>query len=108
MSSNIEELIKNNPDVDLKVTTQEVQVGSVYPLYGMITAINVSQEIGKVFVELNKHIQIELSLQDEGKINLLKERILECAIFVAKVHSLEPMHLECKTVIFGKKQVAEN
>ena len=108
MSNYIEELIKGNPDVNIKVTPQEVQVGSVYPVYGMITAINVSECPGKVTVELNKNINIELKMHDQKKIDMLKERILECAIFIAKVESLDPVLLECKTVIFGKRQIATN
>ena len=107
-ASCIEELIKENPDVDLKVTSQEVQVGSVYPVYGMITNVTVSQEPGTVVVELNRQMQIELKMKDDEKINLLKERMLECAIFVSKVQSIDPILLECKTVIFGKKQTAMN
>ena len=110
----IEELLKENSDeVSLKVTSQEIKVGSIYPVYGMITAINVSGKSEeavpqKVTVELNKNILIDLKVQSQEKIDLLKERMLECAIFVAKVQSVEPMLLECQTVIFGKKQVANN
>ena len=108
MTISIEELLKENPEVDLKISPQEVQVGGVYPVYGMITDIKVSPEHGKVTIELNKHIYIELKMQSQEKIDMLKERLLECAIFISKVQSLDPVLLECQAVIFGKKQTAYN
>ena len=89
----------------LEVASGEVEVGGTYPIYGMITKfLDVSEE--KVVVELNFSIQATMTIPDQTKINVLKERAFEPGIFVATVTSKEDslVKVDCSTVVFGKKQ----
>lgn len=88
----------------LEVSTGEVEVGGTYPIYGMITKF-LGDEEGKIKVELNFSIEATMSIPDETKINLLKERAFEPGIFVSTVTSKDGgVKVECSTVVFGKKQ----
>ena len=98
--------LQNGEQPELKVARTEVKVGEIYPVYGMITniiATDDKNENAGVIVELNKNIHILLKTVTPKKIEILKERILENAIFISKVQSLEPLALECQTIIFGRK-----
>ena len=88
----------------LKVTQGEVEVGNTYPIFGMITRF-IDDIPGKVVAEINYNIEAKFNVPDSTKLELLKERAFESGIFVSKVVSKEPVvKVECKTVIFGKKQ----
>ena len=88
----------------LEVTSGEVEIGSTYPIYGMITKF-LDEAPGKVIVELNFNIKASMSIPEPEKINLLKERAFEPGIFVSTVTSKEDgIQVECSTVVFGKKQ----
>ncbi|MDR2337890.1 MAG: hypothetical protein LBE20_04490 [Deltaproteobacteria bacterium] len=102
MTISIDDLINNNQDLELQVEHVKIQVGGVYPIYGMITDI-VIPSAGNVLIELNKHIHLQLKTTSQEKIDILKERILENAIFISKVQSLDPLMVECQTIIFGRK-----
>ncbi len=98
--------LQNGEQPELKITYAGLKVNEIYPIYGMITniiATDDKSENTSVVVELNKNIHILLKTVTSKKIELLKERILENAIFISKVQSLEPLALECQTIIFGKK-----
>ena len=82
----------------------EVEIGSTYPLYGMITKI-LDETPGHVVVELNFAIKATMSIPDGDKISLLKERAFEPGIFVSTVTTKEPkIEVDCSTVVFGKRQ----
>lgn len=89
----------------LEVTTGEVEVGNTYPIFGMITKI-IDEKPGKVIVELNNSIRAVMTVPDESKANVLKERAFEPGIFISKVTSKEPSNIcvDCSTVVFGKRQ----
>lgn len=82
----------------------DVEIGTTYPLYGMITKI-LDETPGNVIVELNFSIKAKMSIPDQEKINLLKERAFEPGIFVSTVTVKEPkIEVDCSTVVFGKRQ----
>ena len=88
----------------LELVHGEVEVGKVYPIYGMITDL-ISTEPGKVVAQINKSIIARINISDSEKIETLRQRAFESGIFVARVTETEPhVEVECKTIIFGKKQ----
>lgn len=88
----------------LEVATGEVEVGQTYPIYGMITKI-LNDTPGEVVVELNFSIQANMTIPDEKKVELLKERAFEPGIFVSTVKNKEEkIEVDCSTVVFGRKQ----
>lgn len=89
----------------LEVTTGDVEVGQTYPIYGMITKF-ISEAPGKVIVELNFSIQATMSIPEDSKVNILKERAFEPGIFVSTVTSKDDkgIAVDCSTVVFGKRQ----
>lgn len=88
----------------LEVAHGEVEVGSTYPIFGIITNF-IDDTPGQVVAEINYNIRAHMSVPDAVKVNLLKERAFESGIFIAKVLKKEPqVEIECQTVIFGKKQ----
>jgi hypothetical protein len=87
-----------------EVQVGEVEVGTTYPLYGMITKV-LDDTPGKVVVELNFTITANMSIPDPAKIELLKERAFEPGIFVSTVTNKAPrVEVDCSTVVFGKRQ----
>ena len=90
----------------LEVNAGNVEVGKTYPIFAMITRI-IDETPGALEVELNFSINAKMNVPDDTKIELLKERAFEPGIFVAKVLSNEAaIEVDCQTVIFGKKSVA--
>ena len=88
----------------LEVGTGEVVVGQTYPIYGMITKI-LDDSPGSVVVELNFSIKANMSIPDEKKVNVLKERAFEPGIFVSTIRSKDDeIEVDCATVVFGRKQ----
>lgn len=88
----------------LQVATGEVEIGQTYPIYGMITKL-LSDEPGNVIVELNFSIKAHMTIPDEQKVNILKERAFEPGIFVSTVKAKEDViEVDCTTVVFGKRQ----
>ncbi len=82
----------------------DVEVGTTYPLYGMITKI-LDDTPGHVIVELNFSITATMTIPDVQKIELLKERAFEPGIFVSTVTNKGPkIEVDCSTVVFGKRQ----
>lgn len=89
---------------ELKLEYREVEVGEVYPLYGYITKI-IEENGNNLTIEVNNNIELKLlSIDDVGKINIIKERVFEPAIFVSKINDSKDNRLfgECSVVIFGK------
>lgn len=102
--------LSSNEDSDLfsslglEVTSGEVEVGNVYPVFGAITRF-IDETPGAVVAELNNHIIIKMNVPDETRLSVLRERAFETGIFISKVVEKDPsITLECQTVIFGKKQ----
>ena len=88
----------------LEVSQGEVEVGQTYPIFGMITKI-LEDTPGKVIVELNYGIRARMNVPDQGKLDLLRERAFETGIFVSSVLAKDPgIEVDCKLVIFGRKQ----
>lgn len=88
----------------LEVATGEVEIGNTYPIYGMITKL-IDETPGNVIVELNFSITANMSIPDEDKIELLKQRAFEPGIFVSRVVSKDDgITVDCSTVVFGRRQ----
>ena len=90
----------------LEVKRGEVEVGSTYPIYGMITDF-LNETLGSIEVEINYQIDATLLIESEEKLETLKERAFEPGIFVSTITSKEEgekMKAEVSTVVFGRKQ----
>jgi hypothetical protein len=88
----------------LEVSSGEVEIGSTYPIYGMITKI-INDTPGNVVVEINFSIRANMSIPDADKVNILKERAFEPGIFVSTVVSKDQgVVVDCSTVVFGRRQ----
>jgi len=88
----------------LEVSNGEVEIGSTYPIYGMITKI-INDTPGNVVVEINFSIRANMSIPDADKVNILKERAFEPGIFVSTVVSKDAgVTVDCSTVVFGRRQ----
>lgn len=82
----------------------DVEVGTTYPLYGMITKI-LDDTPGHVIVEINFSIKATMTIPDSSKVELLKERAFEPGIFVSTITAKDPgIEVDCSTVVFGKRQ----
>lgn len=82
----------------------DVEVGTTYPLYGMITKF-IDDTPGHVVVEINFSIEATMTIPDPAKVELLKERAFEPGIFVSTVTNKDPkIAVDCSTVVFGKRQ----
>jgi hypothetical protein len=87
----------------LTVEASEVEIGKIYPLYGMITQIlNPSME--NFTIEINSGLVLKCSINDEDSVEKIKERAFEPAIFVTQITSVNPVAGDCTTIIFGKRQ----
>lgn len=88
----------------LEVTSGDVEIGHTYPIYGMITKI-LDETPGGVLVEINFSIKANMSIPEQDKIELLKERAFEPGIFVSTITSKDNgVCVDCSTVVFGRKQ----
>ena len=88
----------------LEVASGEVEIGQTYPIYGMITKV-IDDSPGNVIVELNFSIRASMAIPDNDKIEILKQRAFEPGIFVSTVTSkTEGIHVDCSTVVFGRRQ----
>ena len=88
----------------LEVAEGQVEVGSTYPIFGMITGI-INDTPGEVVAQINYNITAKMNIPEQEKVELLKERAFETGIFVSKITKKEPqVEVDCQTVIFGKKQ----
>ena len=88
----------------LSVEQGSVKVGETYPIYGMITNI-LNDQPGEVLVEINFTIKAYLNLTSKEKVELIKSRSFDPAIFVSTVIDLDDSKtvIDCHTVVFGKK-----
>ncbi len=99
-----EESLKNNT---LEIQNQEVEVGSTYPIYGMITKF-LNQSEDELEVEINFSIKAKMIVPDEDNIEILKKRSFEPGVFISEVTSKENgIHVKCNTVVFGKQKSTE-
>jgi hypothetical protein len=88
----------------LEVASGEVEIGQTYPIYGMITQI-LNDKPGSVVAEINFSIKANMTIPDQAKIELLKERAFEPGIFISTVKSkTDGIEVDCQTVVFGKRQ----
>lgn len=91
-------------DFGLELVHGTVEIGKTYPIYGMITDI-ISTEPGQVVAQINRNIIARINISDSEKIETLRDRAFESGIFVSRITETEPqVEVECKTIIFGKKQ----
>ena len=89
----------------LEVSTGDVEVGKTYPIYGMIT--DIFNNDNQISVEINYSIVASMNLQDDNKIETLKERAFEPGIFISTVTDKDDtgkVQVDCQTVVFGRKQ----
>lgn len=89
-------------DLGLSVGLGEVEVGQVYPIYGVITDF-ISEEPGNLIVKINENIKATMNVVDLDKIDVLKNRTFDPGIFVCSITKVDEfIYAECSTVIFGK------
>ena len=87
----------------LEVSQGEVEIGNTYPIYGMITKL-IDDTPGNVIVEINFNIRAHMTIPDNDKVELLKQRAFEPGIFVSTIISKEEgISVDCTTVVFGKR-----
>ncbi len=87
----------------LEVSQGEVEIGNTYPIYGMITKL-IDDTPGNVIVEINFNIRAHMTIPDNDKVELLKQRAFEPGIFVSTIISKEEgIAVDCSTVVFGKR-----
>lgn len=104
MESNADKTQNLFDQFGLQVSTGDVEIGKTYPIYGMITNL-LSDTPGEIMVEINFSIKAHMTIPDQQKINVLKERAFEPGIFVSKILSKEEgIEVDCSTVVFGKRQ----
>ena len=89
----------------LEVSSGEVEVGQSYPIYGMITKI-LNDTPGSVVVEINFSIEAKMTIPDQDKVELLKQRAFEPGIFISTVTDKNEgaIKVDCQTVVFGRRQ----
>ena len=88
----------------LEVVNGDVEVGQTYPLFGMITKV-LEESPGKIRLELNFNIVANVTVEDEKRVELLRERAFESGIFVSTVVAKDPsIEVNCQTIIFGRRQ----
>lgn len=88
----------------LEVKHGDVEIGTTYPIFGMITRI-LNETPGNVIVEINYSIVANMNVSDPARVEVLKERAFESGIFVSTVVAKEPqVEVDCQVVIFGRKQ----
>ena len=89
-------------DLGLSLEYRDVELGQIYPIYGAITKF-ISDEPGNVVVMINDQILATLSVIDDDKINVLKQRTFDSGIFVCTITEKgDTIKADCSTVIFGK------
>jgi len=117
---------------DLKESNvEELKLGEIYPIYGMITEIlEEDLENSSVVVKLLPDMVLNLHIDSQDKLNLIRDRAFEPGIFMTKITEKSNLNgtrsvldfdtLEvveeitsedasnlvghCKTIVFGKKQ----
>lgn len=91
-------------NLGLKVSREEVEIGQTYPIFGMITKL-LNDTPGEVVAEINYSIIAKMNIADTERLNVLKERAFESGIFISTITAKGPkVEVDCKTVIFGKRQ----
>ena len=104
MNSNEEKAPNFFEKFGCEVQFGDVEIGTTYPLYGMITKI-IDDTPGHVVVAINFSIKATMVIPDASKVELLKERAFEPGIFVSTITSKDPkIEVDCSTVVFGKRQ----
>jgi len=94
--------------------TSELEIGTNYPLYGMITKF-ISEDPEDLRVELNFNTLLRMTGLSPEKLELLRARAFEPGIFVATIDVVNQtddfsttegygIHASCSTVVFGKSQ----
>jgi hypothetical protein len=91
-------------ELGLAISEGKVEIGKVYPIFGMITQIN-ECDGEDIKVEINHQIKANLKIRSAERLEVLRQKAFESGIFVAKIISLEPgIEVECQAVIFGRSQ----
>ncbi len=83
-----------------------IKIGETYPIYGMITNIE-KYEPDDFRVTINYNIHGKVFCQDPSKLEIVKERAFESAIFITKIEDIRDGNFygTIQTIVFGKKQV---
>ncbi len=103
------ETLKNSLDNNnIEVRSQDVEVGSTYPIYGMITKF-LDRKDDCLEVEINFSIKAQMVVPEEDNIEILKKRSFEPGIFISEILSKEEggIQVKCNTVVFGKQKEQE-
>jgi hypothetical protein len=90
----------------LNVQEEDVEIGKVYPIYGVITSI-LDETFENFTVEINSSIILGCNIDNPENIEVIKSRAFEPGIFVTEITGLEPVRGHCKTIVFGRKQETE-
>jgi hypothetical protein len=94
-------------------SSEELEEGKTYPLFGCITSF-ISEDLDRgVVVEVNGNLILQMANIKDDKLDLLKSKAFESGIFVAKLVNRGDIKagdnpiFECSTVVFGKSQSFE-
>lgn len=90
----------------LQVQEGQVEVGRIYPLYGMITKI-IDETFENFTIEINHGIVLNCFIKEKDSVDKIKERAFEPGIFITEITGLEPVSGKCNTIVFGRKQNIE-
>lgn len=94
-------------DEEFEIKNKDVQVGGIYPIYGMITKF-LDENEDELEVELNFSIKAKMIVPEEENVQILKKRSFEPAVFVSEVLSKDDgICVKCNTVVFGKQKDQE-
>lgn len=89
-------------ELGLGVQFVDVELGGVYPIYGVITKF-INDVPGNIVVLINDNIEATMNLADDKLIQTLKNRSFDPGIFVCVITQTKPtICADCSTVIFGK------
>lgn len=91
---------------NLTVQTGDVEIGHVYPLYGMVTKI-IDETFENFTIQLNWDTTLRCTLKDPGSVETIKSRAFEPGIFVSEITSVKPLSGNCTTIVFGRKQMKD-
>ena len=92
---------------EFEVKNKDVQVGGIYPIYGMITKF-LDENEDELEVELNFSIKAKMIVPEAENVQILKKRSFEPAVFVSEVLSKDDgICVKCNTVVFGKQKDQE-
>jgi hypothetical protein len=85
---------------------ENLLIGQVYPIYGMITQVLADEPEG-FRLRVNDSIDLVCNIGDPANIEKVKSRAFEPGIFVTEITSIEPLQGRCTTIVFGRPSAAQ-